>query len=73
MKKRLHKTGIYKADHTKFGGLIYPSDFYTDHRGKDYMNHSPLATRIANDARFDYQCKRYRLNQENNRENRKGD
>lgn len=56
-----HKTnryGIYEVDHTKFGGLIYPSDFNTDCRGKDNSNGSLIAQRIERDKRFDEQCRR---------------
>lgn len=46
-----NRYGIYKADHTKFGGLIYPSDFNTDYRGKDSTNGSQIASRIEADRR----------------------
>lgn len=46
------------ADHTKFGGIIYVSDFNTDIRGKDSKNGSAIANRIANDFRFDEQCRK---------------
>lgn len=49
-----HKTnryGIYEVDHTKFGGIIYPSDFNTDYRGKDNTNGSQIASRIEADRR----------------------
>lgn len=49
-----HKTnryGIYEVDHTKFGGLIYPSDFNTDYRGKDNTYGSQIAERIESDAK----------------------
>ncbi len=53
-------TGTYKADHTKFGGLIYLSDFSTDRRGKagtkNFSKDSSIARRIAQDQRFDIQC-----------------
>lgn len=55
--------GIYKVDHTKFGGIIYPSDFNTDYRRKNNTNGSPIANRIANDAKLD---KRWRKNKEEN-------
>lgn len=51
-------TGNYKVDHTKFGGLIYPSDFNTDYRGKTNKNGSEIANRIVGDKKFDEQCKR---------------
>ena len=43
--------GIYEVDHTKFGGVIYPSDFNTDYRGKDNTNGSQIASRIETDRR----------------------
>lgn len=49
-----HKTnryGIYEVDHTKFGGLIFQSDFNTDYRGKNNTNGSQIAIRIESDAR----------------------
>lgn len=47
-----HKTnryGIYEVDHTKFGGLIFPSDFNTDNQGKNNYNGSQIAIRIEAD------------------------
>lgn len=47
-----HKTnryGIYEVDRTKFGGLIFPSDFNTDYRGKDSTHGSQIASRIEAD------------------------
>lgn len=43
--------GIYKVDHTKFGGIIYPSDFNTDYRGKNNTYGSQIASRIEADWR----------------------
>ncbi len=57
MKKTNYKANIYKADHSRFGGLIYPSDFNTDYRGNNYANDSFIARRIAYDAKFDSQCR----------------
>lgn len=51
MTDTFYKTGGYTPDHTKFGGLIYPSDFNTEYRGKDNANGSPIASRIENDFR----------------------
>lgn len=45
------------ADHTTFGGCIYLSDFETDYRGKDTLEGSSIAKRIAADWRFDNTCK----------------
>lgn len=46
---------------TKFGGLIFFSDFETEHRGKN-QNSSSIAKRIISDRNFDRQCK---INAEN--------
>lgn len=46
------------TDHTRFGGLVYASDFNTDIRGKDQKNGSAIASRIVNDYRFDEQCRK---------------
>lgn len=51
-----HKTnryGIYEVDHTKFGGIIYPSDFNTDYRGKDNTYGSKIAERIEADRQME--------------------
>lgn len=55
-----HKTnryGIYEVDHTKFGGIIYPSDYNTNNIGKNNYNGSPIVARIARDENFDRQCR----------------
>lgn len=54
MTEKFYKT--WKTDHTKFGGLIYPSDFNTDYRRKDNKG-SIIASRIISDARFDNNLK----------------
>lgn len=46
-----NRYGIYEVDHTKFGGLIFPSDFNTDNRRKDNINGSQIASRIEADRR----------------------
>ena len=46
------------VDHTRFGGLIYPSDFETDYRGDDNLKGSSIASRIISDMKFDEQCRR---------------
>lgn len=51
MTKRNIKHGIYEVDHTKFGGLIYLSDFNTVSREKENLKGSPIASRIESDAR----------------------
>jgi len=52
------KTEFYEVDRTTFGGLIYPSDYNTDYRGKDNTRGSVIAQRIISDRNFDYRCKR---------------
>ncbi len=51
------KTNFYKPDYTRFGGIIYSSDFETEWKGKRYQNGSVIASRIAGDKRFDEQCR----------------
>lgn len=53
---------MYEADHSKFGGLVFPSDFNTNGRGKNNYSGSPVAKRIADDDRFDHQCERNKMN-----------
>ena len=65
MAKTFYRTGIYNKDHTQFGGLIYPSDFNTDYRGKDNTNGSAIAGRIISDQQFDRQCRNNKINQQN--------
>ena len=52
MTETFYRTGIYKVDHTQFGGVIYPSDFDTS-----YTNGN-IASRIENDKKFDEQCRK---------------
>lgn len=52
MAETFYRTGIYKVDHTQFGGIIYPSDFDTS-----YTNGN-IASRIENDKKFDEQCRK---------------
>ncbi|MDE7016026.1 MAG: hypothetical protein K2P65_00425 [Lachnospiraceae bacterium] len=47
-----------RKGHTTFGGKIYLSDFNTDYRGKPKAGGSAIASRIAQDAKFDEQCRR---------------
>lgn len=49
MTQKTNRYGIYEADHTKFGGLIFLSDFNTDNRGKNNTNGSQIASRIESD------------------------
>lgn len=50
-------TNFCKPDHTRFGGIIYPSDFETEWKGRKNQNGSMIASRIASDRRFDEQCR----------------
>lgn len=65
MKKALitatnNRSGFHKADNSTFGGIIYQSDFETDHKCNSKSNNpvSTIAQRIMSDQRFDEQCKR---------------
>lgn len=55
-----NRSGFHKADHSTFGGVIYQSDFETDHRCNSKSNRavSTIAQRIMSDRKFDEQCKR---------------
>lgn len=64
MAETFYRTEIYKVDHTQFGGLIYPSDFNTDYRGKNNTNGSVIASRIISDQQFDRRCRNNRINQQ---------
>jgi len=44
--------GNYEVDYTKFGGVIYPSDFYPG------FNSGDIARRIISDWNFDKQCRK---------------
>lgn len=56
MKKNFYKEEKNKTDHTKFGGTVYISDFNTNHTNGN------IAIRIANDQRFDEQCRKNLIN-----------
>ncbi len=68
MTDTFYSTRNYRTDHTKFGGIICPSDFNTDYRGKDNNNGSTIAKRIVADAKFDKQCKKYIEDRERNKQ-----
>lgn len=51
MTQKTNRYEIYEVDHTKFGGLIFPSDFNTDNRGKNNYDGSQIAIRIEADRR----------------------
>lgn len=58
MTDKFYKTGTYKTEifdkeHRHPGGRIYPSDFYTNYRGKENTNGSTIASRIASDFRWE--------------------
>lgn len=50
MPETYYRTGNYKVDHSTFGGVIHPTDFYTN-----YTNGNN-AERIARDWAFDRWC-----------------
>ena len=54
----------HNVDNSKFGGLIYPFDFYIE-----YNQSKHIADRIISDMKFDEMCKRL---SENNRRQKKG-
>lgn len=58
MTENFYKTELYKTNHTTFGGLIFPSDYNTDYRGKNNIHGSTIASRIVADEKFDNQCKK---------------
>lgn len=71
MTQTANKYETHEVDHTKFGGIIYPSDYNTDYRGKDSTRGSQIANRIISDRNFDYRCKKnieLRNNKKNNQE-----
>ncbi len=68
MTEIINRYGIYAANHTTFGGIIYPSDFNTDHRGKSNPNGSPIANRITGDAKSEKQWKINREQKEKSRQ-----
>lgn len=55
MTETFYRTENYN-DPTRFGGLIYPSDFNTDFRGNN-THGSEIAARIMSDMKFDMRCK----------------
>lgn len=53
MTEKFNRYCIREVDHCTFGGIIYPSDFNTDYRGKDNTYGSPIAKRIISDQKLD--------------------
>lgn len=58
MKRNFYRTNTYRADHSTFGGKIYPSD-YDGHRSI-----SDIAARILSDWKFDRECRQNGENRE---------
>ena len=58
MTEKFNTAKVYKVDHSTFGGIIYASDFNTDYRGKNNTSGSLIANRIAQDQKFDNQCRK---------------
>lgn len=58
MRGTINRYGIYKVDHTTFGGIINPSDYNTEMGRKSNIKGSAIASRIISDKNFDKQCKR---------------
>ena len=58
MRETFCKTELYQVDHTKFGGVIYASDFNTDYTKGN------IASRIESDKRFDEQCRKNLLSKQ---------
>lgn len=67
MAETTNRYGIYEVDHTKFGGVIYPSDFNTDNRGKNNTYGSPIAKRIISDQRLDQQWRKIKEERKKNK------
>lgn len=61
MTETFYRTGIHKVDHTRFGGIILPSDFDMRHASRN------IASRIENDRKFDERCRQNILNQKKDR------
>lgn len=58
MTHKTNKYGIYEVDSSKFGGIIYPSDYNTDYKGKSNTHGSSIAARIVADRNFDDKCRK---------------
>lgn len=53
MTNNLYKTEIFDKEHIHFGGVICPSDFNTNYRGKDNTHDSSIAAHIESDFRWE--------------------
>lgn len=56
MAETFYRIGSYNVDHTKFGGIIHPSDFDPSYTSGN------IASRIENDRKFDERCRKNILN-----------
>ena len=65
MTEKINRYRIREVDHTTFGGIIYPSDFNTDYRGKDNTKGSTIASRIISDQKFDEHYRKILLEKQN--------
>lgn len=63
MPEEFYRTGNY-ADHTRFGGLIYESDFNTEYRKDASKSGSSIAKDIISDWKFDEDCRKNALNRD---------
>ena len=62
MTKHNYFTETYDKQHIHFGGIIHFSDFNTDYRGKDNLNGSTIASRIASDLNWEQKMIKKRSN-----------
>ena len=67
MTEKFKTCGIREVDHSTFGGIIYPSDFNTDYRGKNNTDGSPIAKRIISNQKFDEYCRQNSFIRQNGR------
>lgn len=67
MTTKNYYTSSNYADHTRFGGTICASDFYTDYEGT-----RNIASRIASDWKFDERCRKNALNRDRTKKLQKG-
>lgn len=59
-------TKVFDKEHRHLGGIIYPSDFNTDYRGKENIHGSTIAQRIESDFRREQKLyKDYKKRKEN--------
>lgn len=49
MKEKLNTTQGFDKEHKRFGGIIYQSDFNTEHRWNNKAASSSIASRIISD------------------------